>query len=334
MCGLIGIAGDITYKTMKAFDNLLKVGSLRGEHSAGVGVIHDDNTYTLVKDIGTGFDLANNPLYTSAIKNIHDIQCIIGHNRAATIGRINKFNAHPFVSGMILGAHNGTLKNKGSLTDNSKFETDSETIINHININKNPIKTLELLRGAYALTWFDFNEQTINFARNYERDLYFCYIEKTTIMWCSEKDMLEFVLLRNSVEYDDILLLKVGKIFSANIDDKGIIEKEVKTFTPAKDVAYSSMYDHNKGLNTKPINRKVLPFNRPATKAPNTKHMSKKAFNAHTRGGTCAWCDATILFKDRNKILFLIEEGALCTSCCADKAIVEDEMFKAMIMKR
>jgi hypothetical protein len=58
---------------------------------------------------------------------------------------------------------------------------------------------MALVTGAWALTWYDKLDGTLNFLRNDKRPLYYCYSEdKCTIAWASELDMLSYALRRRN----------------------------------------------------------------------------------------------------------------------------------------
>jgi predicted glutamine amidotransferase len=65
--------------------------------------------------------------------NGNQSRAFIGHNRLATRGVVNPFNAHPFQFGHITGAHNGTLETSCKwklrrLGIGEKFDVDSQAL--------------------------------------------------------------------------------------------------------------------------------------------------------------------------------------------------------------
>src|SRR3546814_12623264 len=54
----------------------------------------------------------------------YNSKAFIGHNRAATLGKVNGLNAHPFRYDNIMGAHNGTLDTQSWL----RLEEEDNTI--------------------------------------------------------------------------------------------------------------------------------------------------------------------------------------------------------------
>jgi len=114
-------------------------------------------------------------------------------------------NAHPFEHGDLVGAHNGTLVNQLKLDDNTKFDVDSDNLFYHMSRNEAGA-TIPIIHGAFALSWWDKGQQTLNLVRNSQRPLYFCRSEdRKTVMWASEDWMLSVAAFNSNV--------KIGEIF-------------------------------------------------------------------------------------------------------------------------
>lgn len=204
MCGLVGMAGDLTSGWKDVFTELLIVDSVRGMHGTGVAAIRRyENRVNLVKMPVPSQALIMTNEYNSAIKD--PIKVLIGHNRYATIGKKNVENSHPFQFSDVVGAHNGTLYSgsRKRLDPAEYYGTDSEAI--YANLNDEGIrKTVDELDGAWALTWYDATNNTINFLRNDKRPLFYGYSDdRCTLFWASELEMLKFVLSRNKRMPDD-----------------------------------------------------------------------------------------------------------------------------------
>lgn len=232
MCGIVGMAGNLTYPKEKAFRTLLILDSLRGEDSTGIAVVHKTHTEPdVVKSVGNPFELFDTKAYDNAMRGANRV--LIGHNRFATTGSVNKKNAHPFTIGSITGVHNGTLSNKTSLHDGYKFDVDSQALYNHIN-EKGLHDAIKTAGGAWALVWWDSKASTLNFLRNKERTLYMCYEEGgDTVYWASEDWMLHVALTRNNIKFTKPFLLDEDTHFKVTVDQAGKLleweEEEVKS---------------------------------------------------------------------------------------------------------
>ena len=223
MCGLVGVVGQIFPKHEAAFFNLLKLDTLRGHHSTGVYGIDRNDGGQLFKSVGTPWDLDNKVKVAFSIK-IPTLY--IGHNRYATKGKVNEANAHPFDLGSVVGAHNGTIKNQYVLDDNKDYETDSENIFHSI-AKIGSENTIKKLNGAFALVWFNKEDNTLNFCRNKERPLFYAYTkDKKAMFWASEKWMIEVALNRVGLDYLDIMTFEVGKLYTTKVPQKALSSDE------------------------------------------------------------------------------------------------------------
>ncbi len=194
------MAGDLSGAWKDVFAELLLCDVVRGPHSTGIGLVTRRDTFDVIKRPGHPFNLFESQEYDDAMGFKHSYKVIIGHNRFATIGEKSEANAHPFAFKNIVGAHNGTLDKWiiKDLHNAADFGTDSEAIfatINQLGIDK----TIPLISGAWALTWYDVRDDTLNFLRNDKRPLTYCYSEdRCTLIWASEMEMLKYVMARRN----------------------------------------------------------------------------------------------------------------------------------------
>lgn len=241
MCGLVGMASNnLIHGDKKVFATLLYLDQLRGKHSTGVCGVNKKGEVAVYKRALEASDY----LQLSGCDKVltHSDRLLLGHNRYATVGAKDDNNAHPFTHGEITLAHNGTLTNKPDVIKGESkkyFPTDSESIAYAFSVEYYQ-DVLERLEGAYALTWYDKQDNTINFARNEERELYIGYIG-TDIVWASEKEMLELAASHHKKTLKDVELLPVGehRMFEINKLEEGYVATE---FTPKKKVIRS--YQH------------------------------------------------------------------------------------------
>lgn len=208
MCGLAGVVGPhLSKEYVEAFRHLLILSALRGIDSTGVAVVHGpvgdktepkDVDWKLMKTVGNVYDLITHQKFNELV-NKFDARCIIGHNRWATRGAHTRWNAHPFEFQELVGAHNGTID--GHLPDQQSFGTDSECLYANI-IRRGLKETIADTRGAWALTYYDAINMTLNLLRNKERPLWICAPKKSpALFWASEARMLEFALDRVGIEH-------------------------------------------------------------------------------------------------------------------------------------
>lgn len=202
MCGLVGVAGDLYKKDVDAFTDLLWVDALRGMDSTGVAGITKGDV-KIVKCLGPTSELFER----AGIANVITMnkKVLLGHNRSATVGQTSRSNAHPFEFDSVVGAHNGTVDfdSKKRMHRGSEFGTDSEAI--YCNIDQFGIDdTIPKLDGAWALTFFDRNLNTLNFIRNDKRQLHYAFSDTgRQIYWASEIGMLMWILHRNGIKTKD-----------------------------------------------------------------------------------------------------------------------------------
>lgn len=217
MCGLVGYfgKGKVHYETV--FKDLLQLGMIRGPHSTGVLFVreNDKEKCRVVKDSVLPIDLIDTREFSDNMAPFNKV--LMGHNRWATRGAILKRNAHPFVCGNVIGAHNGTLHSVYDI-DGLKYDTDSEAIFHYIN-NHGIKDTWKKLDGPAAITFWDRQASTMNLVRNKERPLFFSYTsEGDGVFWASESWMLHGAAMRNG--------LKLENVFELPADTAMVFEKE------------------------------------------------------------------------------------------------------------
>lgn len=212
ICGLVGVAGEIAGKEEGIFKRLLELDTIRGPHSTGILGVDARGQTMVVKKVGTPWDLYEYKNFDEIFRK--RLTVLMGHNRWATKGRINSVNAHPFEHDHITGAHNGTLFNQSLLINHKNFEVDSDNIFHSIS-EVGVDETVQNLSGAFALTWYDSEQETMNFVRNKERPLHICMSENgKTIFWASEPWMLEITLKIAGVKHHPIFEPEAGQLFS------------------------------------------------------------------------------------------------------------------------
>jgi glucosamine 6-phosphate synthetase-like amidotransferase/phosphosugar isomerase protein len=216
MCGLVGIySSNMLAKHKDVLSAMLYLDTWRGRDSTGVAAIRHNADTVVLKSTVPGYEFVEGPKLDQHLK-LNDF-CWIGHNRFGTMGKNIKTNAHPFTIDdedggcLIVGAHNGTLKNKHVLIDHAKFGTDSEALYNNIAV-EGLEPSIAKVEGAWALTYYDHIEEELRIIRNKERPLFYAFEEgKKTLIWASEMWMIRVACSRYDVKLADDKVFAFGE---------------------------------------------------------------------------------------------------------------------------
>lgn len=238
MCGLYGFITnkekslneeqkDIRERIIKSLAIAMEE---RGIDSSGMAFVKDNTTFIIKKAVYSTKFLQRND-----IKKMLATQpeLVLGHARQATSGIVNEKNAHPFIKGSIIGAHNGVVSNE--LEINGKVEVDSEVIFLLLDKNKNDFeKTFKRLSGSFAITWIDTKSPNTIYFVTHENPLALVYIhELKTIFWASTKWALRVCLMATvGLDKRDIWMPKENTVYKINpnlrIDKYKVKFKETK----------------------------------------------------------------------------------------------------------
>lgn len=228
MCGLVGVAGAIGLKEEGVFKTLLKLDVIRGEDSTGIASLSSFGLLGVYKEAVNSIEFLSSKKSAGAFYGVSRI--LLGHNRAATKGKIIDENAHPFTYGNITGAHNGTLNSWATLLDGKRFDVDSQAVFHHMS-EEGVTDLWGKLNGAAALTWIHKKRNSINFLRNEKRDLHYTYSKDgKTLFWASEPWMLYVALSRGGVEFGEIEQFKVNTHYEFFADKN--LELKVRELAP------------------------------------------------------------------------------------------------------
>jgi len=237
MCGLVGVFGKISTVPLEAiFEDLLIVDAVRGKDSTGVAILQNEKSKPkVIKGAVSPLSIINSKPYERAKEGHHLL--MMGHNRAATVGKLSDQNAHPFKAKHITLAHNGTLLPGCKILKDSKFETDSEAIC-HTIANEGIEKAYPQFDGAVTLTYWDEKEKTFNILSDGKRSIYFAYDDDKEVMfYASEMWMIRIAVERNR-----------EKLFK---------DKDVDVWYPTKHTLFSFKFKKDKvGFET----TKLTPF--------------------------------------------------------------------------
>lgn len=228
MCGLVGMySSNFLLKHKDCMSALLFLDTLRGRDSTGIAALRKNADTAIMKSTVPGYDFVDDPRFVNSMK-ITDF-CWIGHNRYGTVGKNIKTNAHPFEvldqdgACMLVGAHNGTLKNKWELDDHKNYGTDSEALFNQI-ANSSLEEAIGKVEGAWALTYYDHLQEELRFLRNEERPLFYAFEEgKQTLIWASEIWMIRVAASRAGIKLidDEVHSFKPDVFYSCEVVLKG-----------------------------------------------------------------------------------------------------------------
>ena len=206
MCGHWGYidtrVGGTNEKEAKVLRSLAVAGTLRGWDGTGlfykeVKAKKEDSSVFYIKDAKTGSELLNKHTWEDSLS---DLRFVAGHNRAATIGKCDQENTHPFCYPNVIGSHNGTIHGWRTLFPDTKAGLDSDAIMEALNDADDALEVLpSLSAGAYALVWYDHRTDEVRIARNDERPMHFVRTAYG-IWWASELKMLEWCLDREGVQ--------------------------------------------------------------------------------------------------------------------------------------
>lgn len=365
MCGLVGIAGDLAFKDEIVMKRMFLADFFRGQDSTGLAAVRTAGNVLIAKVASHPIDLFDMTRFKTALTGSTS-KVFIGHNRAATRGATSSFNAHPFTYEHITGAHNGTLTTAShkALEDaiGEKFDVDSQALFKAIAVLgiKEAISLCEVGRtstdGAWALTWYDSKEDSLNFLRNKHRPLWHAFDKDgKRVLWASEWPMISASVKLNPEAYDlfsdddgcsffyfeedlhykfDLTELKAG-----GGRPKPVV-KTIKGKEPASAYSYNDddpfqMGFHGDRLNTGgasggtttsqtlgtgPANTRPLHMTGDAS-SPFAGMMSKGEFNLWTTDTassipSCSWCHEPIVYEEVGHVV-LERVKAVIGPCCS-----------------
>lgn len=203
MCGLAGVAGDLTHKDLDVIKDLTVCSQIRGVDATGIA------TYTtrskqaeLYKQAQPAAMFLENRRADRLLSTQNDV--IMVHTRKSTYTtRSSSADAHPFWHNDLIGAHNGSIPHSAlsNLKDRlGHGAIDSEELIYNISRNGLP-ETLGKVWGAYALSLIDTENQKLGLIRNTERPLAYAFSKDLKrVYWASEQPLLYAILWRHGID--------------------------------------------------------------------------------------------------------------------------------------
>lgn len=266
MCGIVSIISKdwntpINFNAEKIFKQMLFADALRGTDGTGFFWYEakTKETFFEKKPLPSWHAISGS---TNLNKLAQNASFVVGHNRKATVGTHTEENTHPFIEGKICLIHNGTLDSTYELEKElGKTEVDSQLIAKLLD-KKKPKQALEQIKGAFALVWYNTDEQKLYFARNKERPLWLVESEQYYFV-VSEPGLAEWITERNGLLTTKRTELDVGKIYSLGVNKLDKLQLHVVTFTPAQAIVWSKQDYHEHEYQAPPPQQQVLPYQNP-----------------------------------------------------------------------
>jgi predicted glutamine amidotransferase len=245
MCGIVGFVSTkglgASTSDVKAFYNLLLADTARGADGTGMYWQDDKGKMWYYKDVGPASSVVTRG---DVEKFLDDARFAVGHNRAATLGAVDKDTTHPFTYEHVIGVHNGTVAGWKSL--GAKEATmDSMAIFELLNeVDDDDTSITDFLAklgsGAYSLVWHDKRSDVLRFARNSQRPMCMVLAKNGDLWFGSERRMLEWALDRNSIKMDKSWSLDTNCLFTLPLDGKAA--PSAYHYTPEYTSTYTSGY--------------------------------------------------------------------------------------------
>lgn len=262
MCGIVGFLSfndkSISVKAEEVFKQLLLVDQLRGSDSTGIGYVSHKLGSSWFKSPENSTAFLDRKDVIDFFSKMPSNWFVVGHNRSATFGTITANNAHPFETPNLLGVHNGTVSNYGTLVENGyKYDVDSQAVLNAIDVHGID-DVVQNAKGAYALVYANHKTGDVTFIRNKERPMFHVYTkikkyaggEEEYMFFGSEIGMLTWVLQRNGFEITKVVDTEVYKEYTFAVGIKEPTERAVEppkvpvVYGFPRNVHYNSRYSY------------------------------------------------------------------------------------------
>ena len=240
MCGIFGFAKREGWQSESQMDRIEDIVSnltfesvIRGDHSTGFAIA--SKTDKLVyKTLKPSDELVCSDEWHNILEKVDvDTTIFLGHVRFATTGAKIKENAHPFVMGSVIGAHNGIIYNHKEIASKigKNVQVDSEVIFGLLNKKDKYQEVFDLIEGDYALSWIDDDYRVLKLMHEEGRPLHVAYWKKARcLFWASTAEILGTALKDAGLSISDtISSLPVDKVYE--FDTSNFWNKHQAEFT-------------------------------------------------------------------------------------------------------
>tara|TARA_R110001632_G_scaffold57555_2_gene140597 strand:+ start:336 stop:1532 length:1197 start_codon:yes stop_codon:yes gene_type:complete len=243
MCGIFGFAKREGWQSESQMDRIEDVISnltfesvIRGNHSTGFAIA--SKTDKLVyKTLKPSDELVCDKEWHNILEKVDvDTTIFLGHVRFATTGAKIKENAHPFVMGSVIGAHNGIIYNHKEIASKigKNVQVDSEVIFGLLNKKDKYQEVFDLIEGDYALSWIDDDYKVLKLMHEEGRPLHIAYWKKARcLFWASTAEILGTALSDAGLSISgSIDTLPIDKVYE--FDTSNFWNNHEATFTEVK----------------------------------------------------------------------------------------------------
>ena len=263
MCGIFGFAKREGWQSESQMDRIEDVISnltfesvVRGNESTGFAIASETDKL-VYKTLKPSDELVCSNEWHNILEKVNiDTTIFLGHVRLATTGAKVKENAHPFVKGSVIGAHNGMLYNHKEIASKmgKNVQVDSEVIFGLLNKKDKYQEVFDLIEGDYALSWIDDDYKVLKLMHEEGRPLHIAYWKKARcLFWASTAEILSVSLNDAGLSIEGtISSLPVDKVYE--FDTSKFWNTHKATFTEVKTNAnwtsygsYSSVYSGYSG---------------------------------------------------------------------------------------
>lgn len=253
MCGIHGILSSSKVTSNSSLSKFIEQGFIvnvvRGMDSSGVFLVDRKKKAWSHKLALPGPFFVENKMTKSYVTESAFAKAVVCHVRAATMGKVNVDNAHPFVGykengEYIVGVHNGTLSGWHSRKGAKLFDVDSDWAMSRI--AEDGADAFEDFSGAWAFVWWDSGaEDTVYMARNKERPLHFVLTpDGENLLFASEPGMLAWLCERNNIKIkdDEIHVLEEDMLYTFDTGQQKISWSKSHLPKPRYSSSSSSSY--------------------------------------------------------------------------------------------